>query len=210
MRYFLVILLIFILNPYTINLKHTNELYYIYKYYEREVFNQKQIYNYVFKYARKYNNYNDAEELTSYIIKFSRDYNLNPSNMVRQGWQESRLQSDCYSKATWHARGTFQITRHYDYLLKKVDDGKLWQYIKTYRIPNSRWYRFYYVNKYSAEMACMIMSSLIKYYDGDYELAIIDYLCGRNSKEYRFFKNHRLIFRDTPYYKWCMGIYELD
>lgn len=207
-------LIVFILNPDIIPVRHTNELKGLYEKYEKERTRISQLYDYVYKYARRYNNAEDAEELTRHIIEFTDKYELHKfglsaSNVVRQGWQESGLRANCRSKATWHARGSFQITRHYDRLLKIVDNGNLWEYIIKYRIPSSRWNVYYYQNKYNIEMACIIIRDLMKKYNGDYELALIDYLCGCNSKEYRFFKSHRAIFRTTPYYRWAVGIYEL-
>lgn len=120
-----------------------------------------------------------SERYYECIIKYSKQYHLDPVIIAKQIETESHFNHLAVSRK--EAYGCSQIrVKYWDHLLYLIDNGNLGRYLRQ-KPTKICHIRYFFRIGYCIEVQSYIMSYLLKKY-GSYELALVAYLHGENSK----------------------------
>jgi hypothetical protein len=115
----------------------------------------------------------------SVITNYSYKYGVDPMTMARLAYTESTYRRKLVNKYSGCV-GIFQISpKHWSHLIYRVQNGKY--AVRAKNEPHEKFLKYIGVN---TEIACIIMATYLKIYDGDYSKALSKY-GGWNLKRYR-------------------------
>jgi soluble lytic murein transglycosylase-like protein len=130
------------------------------------------------------------------IIEFSKKYDLPPERVAMQIDGESRFnyraKGDKYD-GVYNSFGCAQIMLKYHVgKMYKLDNGNLGKHFKRLESQGKKidYRKYLFRIVYNIELQCMLMREFLDRY-GDYELALLAYGTGPNSKSFKKFKNYK-------------------